>query len=991
MPNNGDIIVFPYLTPAFKTTIGSPTTCTGGTQYTMGAVYPGTTSSQVEFMSGVAFQSLNAGINASATQFTGNLAVHPQWFATDNVGSHGLVQIDSEQMFYRVVANESNTFLNLTRGVNGTTAASHSTNALIVPLNPVEPARPWPVIPSLTVGTATTPVGAEFYPAGAVGNAAYAMPLLSGANVAYVGIGDGSYLRNLTFDTVNGVGDNTNHTAGLWISQLPYSVLIDRLFVTGTDFGSVMGPPTNNYTFMTEQSSCNGISWNKITIRSNHGWYNLCGGQASFTNMDIYNTLGVVGWAQWAEPNDQSPTAQGLFGGGDNVFNVYNEDNGGSGEGISEPEAAFYASNDTISNAQWVSSNIFYFVGQGNQGTNLNFPNGSTNAPLIIYGQGNVLHDTGALGPTVVNSNVYGTGTVLNYGNYGGNNVDGLSAGGVPFNLSVIGTGSRAIAGLQTGEAAEFGNVTPAKQFLDLNAGIIYPGEIEVKNPTKYPNSMDGLITDTTAPFNAAVYCKGSSTSCQPQYFVPCAFSCGLTIATGSRIIPGVYTVYVPYRTSTGTPTSTIALQVWTGGVATTVATAGVTNSTSWQVLEFDNVNLGAYAGYTIGLLTNGFSSSTANYYIGGVEMSPLPQKFQVQNLVVNGTCTGCGGGGGSTAFQANGTPLSSSSTVNFENSAATNGLTLTFTNPSSGNVQLGLSGTLTNAGLTNSGITLGSTSVSLGGTISSATGFNAATATLATTASALAGTPTLCSTGNAPTGILANGNATGCQAIGTGGGGPTIQTNSVNNPSQTLLNFVSTATGVFSSGGGGVVNLSVPTATNSNLGVSKPDNTTISAASGTYSVISPGASTILGFSSGNAYTGYTAGANISLASNQITDTNPANTVSSSLTTGTIPVATGAAALGNSQLTTASGSTILGSGTNANTDGWGHVAFSGSTTFTFTFANAYAVAPECVATPLFLPASGVTYGFTTLSTTGWVLTFSSPVTGNVSYHCDKHT
>lgn len=47
--------------------------------------------------------------------------------------------------------------------------------------------------------------------------------------------------------------------------------------------------------------------------------------------------------------------------------------------------------------------------------------------------------------------------------------------------------------------------------------------------------------------------------------------------------------------------------------------------------------------------------------------------------------------------------------------------------------------------------------------------------ATLATSATALASTPSLCSTGNAPTGILANGNATGCAAIGGGGGSGTV------------------------------------------------------------------------------------------------------------------------------------------------------------------------------------------------------------------------
>jgi hypothetical protein len=57
-------------------------------------------------------------------------------------------------------------------------------------------------------------------------------------------------------------------------------------------------------------------------------------------------------------------------------------------------------------------------------------------------------------------------------------------------------------------------------------------------------------------------------------------------------------------------------------------------------------------------------------------------------------------GGGSSTAFQVNGSAVASSSTLNFLNSAATNGLTLSFANPSVGNIQLGLSGALTSAGI---------------------------------------------------------------------------------------------------------------------------------------------------------------------------------------------------------------------------------------------------------------------------------------------------
>lgn len=73
--------------------------------------------------------------------------------------------------------------------------------------------------------------------------------------------------------------------------------------------------------------------------------------------------------------------------------------------------------------------------------------------------------------------------------------------------------------------------------------------------------------------------------------------------------------------------------------------------------------------------------------------------------------------GGASASFQVNNVALISSSTINFENSAAFNGLTLTFTNPSAGNIQLGVSGTLGNAGLTYSSMTINGQNVSLGGT----------------------------------------------------------------------------------------------------------------------------------------------------------------------------------------------------------------------------------------------------------------------------------
>lgn len=77
-----------------------------------------------------------------------------------------------------------------------------------------------------------------------------------------------------------------------------------------------------------------------------------------------------------------------------------------------------------------------------------------------------------------------------------------------------------------------------------------------------------------------------------------------------------------------------------------------------------------------------------------------------------------------------------------------------------------------------------------------------------AATATALASAPTLCSTGFAPTGVLASGNATGCASIASG---LTTQTNTVNNISQSTLNLINSAafnglTFTFTNTGTGVV-----------------------------------------------------------------------------------------------------------------------------------------------------------------------------------------
>jgi hypothetical protein len=141
-------------------------------------------------------------------------------------------------------------------------------------------------------------------------------------------------------------------------------------------------------------------------------------------------------------------------------------------------------------------------------------------------------------------------------------------------------------------------------------------------------------------------------------------------------------------------------------------------------------------------------------------------------NFELQGTSSGAGGGVSS--FTGDGTLLS--------NSGSTGGVTATLANAAAHSVFGNFTGSP-------AGPTYSTTPTFAVTNLTGTGGFsitgNAATAT------ALASLPTLCTTGQAPTGVLANGNATGCASIASG---LTTQTNTVNNTSQSTLNLLNSS-----------------------------------------------------------------------------------------------------------------------------------------------------------------------------------------------------
>ena len=150
------------------------------------------------------------------------------------------------------------------------------------------------------------------------------------------------------------------------------------------------------------------------------------------------------------------------------------------------------------------------------------------------------------------------------------------------------------------------------------------------------------------------------------------------------------------------------------------------------------------------------------------------------QTQISNGAGYACGNAGSALTTQTNGVNNASQAALNLLNSAATNGITLTATNTTGGNVQLGFTGTASNAFLANSTITINTTSP-LGGGASPALGssITLTCSTCATVGTASGGQIAQFTSGTAVQGINATGSGNAVLATG-----PTITSANLVTPS---------------------------------------------------------------------------------------------------------------------------------------------------------------------------------------------------------------
>ena len=187
----------------------------------------------------------------------------------------------------------------------------------------------------------------------------------------------------------------------------------------------------------------------------------------------------------------------------------------------------------------------------------------------------------------------------------------------------------------------------------------------------------------------------------------------------------------------------------------------------------------------------------------------------------------------------------------------------------------------------------------------------NAATAT---TATALAGTPTLCTTGQAPTGILSSGNATGCASIASG---LTTQTNGTNNISQSTLNLINSAafnglTFTFTNTGTGTVQAGF-SGTLGNAGLTNP-STTINGVTATLGSTASLPFSVIGSNDASQVGINFIASTVNAVGLTVTPSNPSSNNVKFEITGTVPGGTVTHSTGN----LIQGESVVGSGASVN-------------------------------------------------------------------------
>jgi hypothetical protein len=449
-PAIGDEIVFPYTPTVFQSTVSSTAgSCgTGLSPITISPAIPNTTGytlTQTPLYASKAaagIQHLASAIAAGPMNYPVTITLanptYPYVGSINNVAPHGHIQIGSEQYDYMGCSYVSPYTCTLRAGPATTVGWSAMTP--VVPLNPcyADFAVPYPVVPTVNSGQAT-PVGAVYFPGQCGGNFGLAEPNLNGltdtagsffrAHLEDVGI----YPQNIN----PGKGVGGYYGAG---NHMPYATTFNDWRIFGGDFGIAEGPASENeWNIASAGPTGDGNEYLDFSVTSAYVLSLIGQENTNVNRWDAYST-------------EYSPFDGTAVGGTSAIYLGYTlaETTGGgvqntaydwvnnwnaepeNGSHIESPPYLYSGCSVCVFHA-----NTFEGAGAVIDGSNNVISGGQLSAnatvPAIIYGNNNTITDTIDTATGKI-SNVYGIGTVLNWGS--NNNISVASAYGSGQNIA---------------------------------------------------------------------------------------------------------------------------------------------------------------------------------------------------------------------------------------------------------------------------------------------------------------------------------------------------------------------------------------------------------------------------------------------------------------------------------------------------------------------------------------------------------------------------
>ena len=314
------------------------------------------------------------------------------------------------------------------------------------------------------------------------------------------------------------------------------------------------------------------------------------------------------------------------------------------------------------------------------------------------------------------------TGVIWN--SAGGGSGGGVSSVGLALPSSLFTISNSPVTGVGTLTGTFVSNFTANDVFGNCTASPATPAPCALVSamlpPINLASTANGGITGTLATGHGGTGTASTLTGIvRGGSAYTAAELSGDATTSGSNVVSVVGMTFGATDIPTGTaPTAGQCIQyngsVFTGGTCTggsggpTISTNGV-NNTSQAVLNFQNPSTFNGMTFTYSNPSGGNETFSVGGALSNNGLANSATTVNSQSCVLGSTCN--------IPFSTNSVNNTSLAGINFLNPSNFNGLTFTFTNPSTNNESFSVGGTLNNAGLTSPSVTVNGQTCTLGST----------------------------------------------------------------------------------------------------------------------------------------------------------------------------------------------------------------------------------------------------------------------------------